>query len=110
MQVLKLLARNAEANRHLFAAGRSTAPAKEKAFAASADRSSSSSGSGGGVGALEAEGDDAMRGGAEGGCVVAVRELDWFTFSRQESSAVAADCDPADEVREISLEFGEVIV
>lgn len=93
--MLKLLARNAEANSHLFAIGGSPTPAKASATT-SADSSGSSSG--GGVGDFAAEGDKTCGG---GGGVVAVRELDWFTFSREEGSAVAANCDPAEEVREV---------
>lgn len=78
-QVLKLLARNAEANRHLFAVGRSPTPAE--ATETGADSSS-----------------------GDGACVVAVRELDWFTFSREEGSTVVTKCDPAEEVSEVDQE------
>eukprot|EP00903_Cladosiphon_okamuranus_P012156 g11403.t1 len=88
-EVLKLLARNAEANRHLFAVGGSPTPARASATIAG-------SSSRGGAGDFAAEG-GTSRGGGEGGCVLAVRELDWFTFSREEGSAVSAGCDPAED-------------
>lgn len=95
--MLKLLARNAEANSHLFAVGRSPTPANAPPAKATTDSSADSSS--GGEGDFAAEGDTSSGGGG-GGCVVAVRELDWFTFSREEDSAVAAIREPAEEVRE----------
>lgn len=95
--MLKLLARNAEANRHLFAVGRSPTHAKATA-ADSADDSSS-----GGEGDFASEG-DASCGGGGGGGVVAVRELDWFTFCREEGPTVAAIRDPAEELSQVGQE------
>eukprot|EP00752_Nemacystus_decipiens_P008139 g7279.t1 len=100
-EVLKLLARNAEANKHLFAVGGLPTPAT--ASATSADNSSDGDG-GGGDSAAES-GTTCGRG--EGGCVVAIRELDWFTFSRGEGSAFAANGDPGAEEGEDGDEQSE---
>lgn len=90
-QVLKLLARNVEANRHLFTAEQS--PMKSDAVGATTAGISYDDGSG--------------SHGGPGHCVAAVRELDWFTFSREEGPTDEAICDyPAgegDQVRELAV-------
>lgn len=90
--MLKLLARNAEANSHLFASGRSPTRAR-----AAADVANSK---GDGERDSTADGDTSC-GVGEGGCVVAVRELDWFTFSREEGSAVAAVRDSSEDMSQV---------
>lgn len=92
-QVLKILERNVEANRHLFTAERSLTNAdavgatahtgKIGDFATKAER--------------PYDNNDNSHGGS-GHCVAAVRELDWFTFSREAGPTDEAICDlPAGE-------------
>lgn len=91
-QVLKLLERNVEANRHLFTAERPLP--KSDAIGATA------------AGTSRENGESGSHGGP-GHCVAAVRELDWFTFSREKGTTDAAICDyPAGEggqVRELAV-------
>lgn len=93
--MLKLLARNVEANRHLFAVERSLTNANDNDIGARAhtgrngDCATTSDTSCG-------NGDGGSHEGA-GHCVAAVRELDWFTFSREEGPTDAAICDPVGE-------------
>ena len=100
-QVLKLLARNVEANLHLFAqdgcsptsangtAAAAAAATTEAADATLDDSDSDNDGS--------AAGGRDRRGGDRPGKVAAVRELDWFTFSQEEGPTDSAICPQVGE-------------
>lgn len=111
-QVLEVLARNVEANRHLFAHQR---PSPADTATVSNTRGAAVSGQSRG-GLHEAASADASSGGSrsnnsccpiegevEGRHVVAVRKLDWFTFAAQETDMDEASCELAEDGVEVGL-------
>lgn len=101
--MLKLLARNVEANRHLFALEPPAIPGDEAAprdggggdsdvqVESGTSCSGVRSSDGGGGGARSGDG------------VAAVRELDWFTFSKEQDRT---DSLEEDQVREMAVSWG----
>ncbi|CAN0479263.1 unnamed protein product, partial [Ectocarpus sp. 8 AP-2014] len=95
-EVLKLLARNVEANRHLFA----LEPSATHDDDAAAPRDA-----GGGDSDVQVESGTLCSGvrssdggGARSGdCVAAVRKLDWFTFSKEQDPPDVTTCDSLEE-------------
>ncbi|CAM9266164.1 unnamed protein product [Ectocarpus sp. 12 AP-2014] len=95
-EVLKLLARNVEANRHLFALEPSAVPDDDDAAPRDA---------GGGDSDAQAENGTLCSGvrSRDGGgalsedCVAAVRKLDWFTFSKEQDPPDVTACDSLEE-------------
>ncbi|CAM9726734.1 unnamed protein product [Ectocarpus fasciculatus] len=101
-EVLKLLARNVEANRHLFALEPLAIPDDDAgprdAGGGDSDVQVESGTFGSGV--CSSDGGEAR----SGSCVAAVRKLDWFTFSEEQGGTDVATCDPLeeDQVREMA--------
>ncbi|CBJ30354.1 conserved unknown protein [Ectocarpus siliculosus] len=95
-EVLKLLDRNVEANRHLFA----LEPSATHDDDAAAPRAA-----GGGDSDVQVESGTLCSGvrSSDGGrarsgdCVAAVRKLDWFTFSKEQDSLDVTTCDSLEE-------------
>lgn len=80
--MLKLLARNVEANSHLFALGNATTARNGEGDTPAGSNASVCGNVSPGHGDIASE-----------QCVAVVRELDWFTFSTEEGPTDAAICD-----------------
>ncbi|CAM9093355.1 unnamed protein product [Ectocarpus sp. 4 AP-2014] len=95
-EVLKLLARNVEANRHLVALEPSAVPDDDDT--APRDASGGDSDVQVGNGTLCSGVRSRDGGGARSGdCVAAVRKLDWFTFSKEQDPPDVTTCDSLEE-------------
>lgn len=103
-QVLTLLARNVEANLHLFTQG-GCAPTSGNNTAKLDDSDSVSDDSAAGAGAAE-QGNTRVRDrrvGDRPGQVAAVRVLDWFTFSQEEGPTDSAICPQVGEWKNVGF-------
>lgn len=112
--MLALLARNAEANLHLFACEGSAADDKAASSTAIAVREALRGNGNGSWTDPEAAHDtssfDSHEGGEKTGQVVMVRELDWLTFSRRGGASDSSSiCSSIGEKNQVRLASDEVV-